>query len=60
LPPAGSAAASASSSGAGNCALRSATRGAPSISAAWFSVKPVIANSNSPIRLIAELIQCHM
>src|SRR3546814_13120602 len=30
------------------------------MSAAWLSVKPVTANSNSPIRLTAELIQCHM
>src|SRR3546814_16588669 len=30
------------------------------MSAAWLSVKPVTANSNSPIRLTAELIPCHM
>ena len=36
------------------------TLGLASMSAAWFSVNPVTANSKSPIRLSAELIQCHM
>src|SRR3546814_13862208 len=44
----------------GIVAATSVTTGVASMSAAWLSVKPVTANSNSPIRLTAELIQCHM
>jgi hypothetical protein len=48
------------SSGTGNWPLPSFTTGWASISAAWFSVKPVTAKSSSPTRLSAEAIQCQV
>ncbi len=47
------------SSAAGTCACRWVTWGRPSISAAWFSVKPVMENSSMVTRLTAALTQCH-
>ncbi len=46
-------------SASGNTASRVVTTGFASISAAWFSVMPVIANNRMPMRQIAPLIQCH-